>query len=183
VIGLIWAQAAGGVIGAGGALPWHLPEDLAHFREVTRGAAVIMGRRTWESLPERYRPLPGRRNIVLTRRPDWRADGARSAPSLEAGLAGVPSGGDVWVIGGAEVFRRALAFADRVERTDLDRVFDGDVVAPALDPRWVLVRRDPGQGWHISRAGLRYRFLTFRPADDQEDSSIPAPSAAPEGNL
>jgi dihydrofolate reductase len=172
VIGLIWAQSAGGVIGAGGALPWHLPEDLAHFRDVTRGAAVIMGRRTWESLPERYRPLPGRRNIVLTRRPGWRAGGAEPAASLEAALADVPAGGDVWVIGGAAVFRRALALADRVERTDLDQAFDGDVVAPELDPRWVLVRRDPDQGWHTSRAGLRYRFVTFEPAGDHEDSSV-----------
>jgi len=161
MIGLIWAQAANGVIGAAGAMPWHLPEDLAHFRDVTRGAAVVMGRRTWESLPERFRPLPGRRNLVLTRRVGWRADGAETAPSLETGLAMVPTCGDVWVIGGAEVFRRALAFADRVERTDIDEAFAGDVVAPTLGPRWRPVAGDPEQGWHVSRTGLRYRFATY----------------------
>lgn len=177
VIGLIWAQASNGVIGVGGAMPWHLPEDLAHFREVTRGSAVIMGRRTWDSLPERFRPLPGRHNIVLTRCLEWRALGAEPAPSLEAALARVPAGGDVWVIGGAEVFRRAVAFADQVVRTDIDRTFDGDVVAPALGPGWRPAGCDPDLGWHLSATGLRYRFCTFFRDPPPSSETLRGPSA------
>ena len=160
-VGLIWAQAANGVIGARGVVPWHLPEDLTHFRQATSGAAVIMGRRTWESLPERFRPLPGRRNIVLTRSPGWTADGAQAAAGLEEALASVGPGADAWIIGGAQDYREALPLADLVVRTELEQTFDGDVVAPALDERWRLVQRDPESGWHTSRTGLRYRFSTW----------------------
>lgn len=86
-VGLVWAEARGGAIGRGGTMPWHLPEDLAHFKAVTLGAPVVMGRRTWESLPERFRPLPGRENVVVTRDPSFAAEGARVAASLEAALA------------------------------------------------------------------------------------------------
>jgi dihydrofolate reductase len=159
VVGLVWAQAANGVIGSGGAIPWHLPEDLAHFRELTDGAAVVMGRRTWESLPEDRRPLPRRRNVVLTRRPGWRVDGADAVPSLAAALALAGAGGlDPWVIGGGEVLRSALPGADVVVRTELERRFDGDTTAPELDARWRLVATDPAQGWHVSRTGLRFRI-------------------------
>ena len=94
-LSLIWAQARNGVIGADGALPWRLPEDLALFRELTTGSTVVMGRRTWESLPERFRPLPGRTNVVLTSDPGWSADGARTAASVEQALAEHES---LWVI-------------------------------------------------------------------------------------
>ena len=90
-LGLIWAQARGGVIGAGGTMPWHLPEDLAHFRAATMGAPVIMGRRTWESFPDRFRPLPGRRNIVVTRDPEWVDAGAEAVGSLDEALALYPA--------------------------------------------------------------------------------------------
>ncbi len=108
-VALVWAQARGGVIGRDGSLPWHLPEDLAHFRALTRGATVVMGRATWESLPERFRPLPGRRNVVLSRRADFRAEGAdvRSRPRGGAGRSGAADG-TVWVIGGAQVYAAAL---------------------------------------------------------------------------
>ena len=85
-ISLVAAVARNGVIGRGGTIPWRLPEDMAHFRELTMGHPVIMGRRTWESLPDRFRPLPGRRNVVVTRNPDWHADGAERAGSLEEAL-------------------------------------------------------------------------------------------------
>jgi dihydrofolate reductase len=156
---LIWAQAANGVIGSFGELPWHLPEDLAHFRERTQGSTVVMGRRTWDSLPERFRPLPGRRNVVLTRRPGWTAHGAVAAASVEEALAQAP--GDVWVIGGAEVYRSALPFADAVVRTELERDFAGDVTAPALDGGWQVTEVDPPRGWHTSRTGLRFRIVTL----------------------
>ena len=87
-LGLVWAEAQGGVIGAEGGMPWHVPEDMAHFRRVTGTADVVMGRRTWESLPPRFRPLPGRRNIVVTRDAEWTAEGAERAGSLGDALDG-----------------------------------------------------------------------------------------------
>lgn len=130
-LGLIWAEARGGVIGRDGGMPWHVPEDLAHFRAKTTGAPVIMGRRTWESFPERFRPLPGRRNIVVTRNADWEADGAERASSLDAALALVDSALDAWVIGGARLFAEAIERADVLEVTELDlEIADGDTFAP-----------------------------------------------------
>ncbi|MGH8971387.1 MAG: dihydrofolate reductase [Actinomycetes bacterium] len=158
-VGLIWAQGAGGVIGYRGALPWHLPEDLARFRMLTMGSTVVMGRRTWESLPARARPLPGRRNVVLTCRPDWHDDGALVARSVVQALAEAP--GHVWVIGGASVYAAALPFADRVEVTELQQSFTGDVHAPPLGPGWREVDRAPADGWSESRTGLRYRTVGY----------------------
>ncbi len=162
-VGLVWAEASGGVIGADGGMPWHVPEDLAHFKSLTMGEPVVMGRRTWESFPDRFRPLPGRRNIVVTRRSDWSADGAESASSLaealELAAATVPD--RVWVIGGGELFREAMAIADRLEVTELDLVVDGDTFAPDRSA-WDIA--DEG-AWETSRTGIRYRFLRLaRPA-------------------
>jgi dihydrofolate reductase len=160
-VGLVWAQAANGVIGAAGTLPWHLPEDLARFRELTLGATVVMGRATWESLPATVRPLPGRRNVVLTRRVDWQAPGALVARSLDEALAGAPA--DVWVIGGASVYRAALPLADVVVVTELARSFPGDTYAPPVAGDWQVLRREPATGWARSRTGLDYRVLTYVP--------------------
>ncbi len=160
MIGLIWAQAANGVIGRDGVLPWRLPEDMAHFREVTAGSTVVMGRATWESIPERFRPLPGRRNVVLTRRPGWAADGAEVAGSLEEALA--LAGGDAWVVGGGSVYAEALGRADVLEVTELAELVDGDTLAPPLGPDWAVAAVDPEQGWRIAASGLRYRFVTRR---------------------
>jgi dihydrofolate reductase len=153
VIGLIWAQAANGVIGRDNAIPWHIPEDMAHFSSVTSGSTVVMGRRTWESLPPRFRPLPGRRNVVLTRDTAWQADGATVVHRLDAALAG-----DVWVMGGADLYARALPCADVVELTEVQESFDGDVYAPALGEQWRIASRDPAGGWHVSASGLHYRW-------------------------
>ncbi|MFJ4044988.1 dihydrofolate reductase [Microbacterium sp. NPDC089987] len=152
--GLIWAQARGGVIGAGGGMPWHVPEDLAHFKEVTSGAPVIMGRRTWDSLPERFRPLPGRENIVITRSQDWSAEGARRVAGIAEAVRGQER---VWIIGGAEIFRQVIDDADRLEVTELDIEVDGDAYAPSVDG-WHLA--DEGE-WQMSRTGIRYRFLGY----------------------
>ena len=100
-LNLIFARARNGVIGNNNALPWHLPEDMAHFKRSTLGCPVIMGRKTWDSLPARFRPLPGRLNVVVTRQPDWQADGAVVANSLEAACAACPPDSTAWVIGGA----------------------------------------------------------------------------------
>jgi dihydrofolate reductase len=153
-VGLIWAEAHGGVIGASGTMPWHVPEDLAHFKEVTLGAPVVMGRRTWESLPERFRPLPGRENIVITRQTGWAADGARTADSVAAALAGLD---EAWVIGGGEIFREVVGAADRLEVTELDLDVPGDAFAPARDGFRLVAQGE----WQTSRTGIRYRFLSY----------------------
>ena len=179
-IGLIWAEAEGRVIGRDGGMPWHVPEDLAHFKAVTLGAPVVMGRKTWESLPPRFRPLPGRRNIVVTRQAEWSADGADVAASVDDALARAAATADdgggagegdvrgwVWVIGGAELFAATIARADRLEVTELRHdaeafaAASGDVLAPAIDPRFAVSAVEPASGWHTSRSGIRYRFLTY----------------------
>ena len=113
MIGLIWAQARGGVIGDGGGIPWHIPEDMKFFRETTAGGTVLMGRRTWDSLPPRFRPLPGRTNIVVTRDRSWRADGA----VVQHDLA-LPEG-DVWVMGGGEIYAAVIDSADVIAVTEV----------------------------------------------------------------
>jgi dihydrofolate reductase len=148
------------VIGRAGAIPWHLPEDLARFKELTLGHSVVMGRRTWESLPARVRPLPGRRNVVLTRQADYVADGADVVTSLRDALA---ASGIVWVIGGAEIYPLALPHAGRCEVTEVELNLsreDDDAVAPVLDEGWVGSDAE----WQVSKAGLRYRFSSYRRA-------------------
>ena len=162
MLGLVWAQAAGGVIGRDGTIPWHVPEDMANFRALTSGTTVVMGRGTWNSLPARFRPLPQRRNVVLTRGAG--VEGAEVARSLADALDG--ASGDVWVIGGGQVYAAALPLADRVVVTDVDLDVDGDVRAPALGPEWRAVAADPADGgWLTSRTGTRYRTTTYEPAE------------------
>lgn len=155
MIGLVWAQTPAGVIGADGAMPWHVPEDMAHFREVTDGATVLMGRATWQSLPPRYRPLPGRRNLVLTRDRAFDAPGATVVHDLDAALASAP---DVWVVGGGEVYAATLARADRLEVTVIDVDVPGDTLAPRVGAGWTRVADG---AWATSRTGTRYRFETW----------------------
>jgi dihydrofolate reductase len=162
LVGMIWAQARNGVIGASGGLPWHLPEDLKLFRATTTGSTVVMGRRTWESLPERFRPLPGRTNVVLTSDSGWSAPGAQRAGSV----AGVLDRHDpLWVIGGGAVYAAFLPHADRLVVTDVDVVVDGDTWAPALGAEWRAVSRIPDDGWSVSSSGgLRYAVTEYERA-------------------
>ena len=156
-LGLIWAQARNGVIGKGGILPWHLPEDLAHFKRTTLGAPVIMGRKTWDSLPPRFRPLPGRRNVVITRDASWRAPGAEHAATLDEAMAlcgGVPL---AWVTGGAEIFKLALPRANLAVVTEIDADYEGDVHAPELGPGW----RETARERHVSATGIGFSFVTY----------------------
>lgn len=150
-VGLVWAQAANGVIGKDGTLPWQLPEDLKHFRALTQGATVLMGRRTWESLPPRFRPLPGRRNLVLSH---TRQEGVETFGDLAQALTAVS--GDVWVIGGAAVYRAALPVADRIVVTEIQESFDGDTFAPEVGRA-----PDSVAPWQESSTGLHYRFVTW----------------------
>ena len=154
---LIWAQARHRVIGKDGGLPWHLPEDLAHFKRSTLGGAVIMGRKTWDSLPPKFRPLPGRLNVVVTRQADWQAAGAQRAGSLAEAVALCPAGAVAWVIGGAEVYAQALPLAQRLVVTEIDADFDGDAHAPVLGPEWRETERQP----LTAANGLRGAFVTY----------------------
>jgi dihydrofolate reductase len=156
---LIYARAANGVIGRDGTLPWHLPEDLAHFKRTTLGCPVIMGRKTWDSLPPRFRPLPGRVNIVITRNADWSAQGAQVAHSLEAARDRCPAGSDAWVIGGAQIYAQALPLASSVVVTEIAQAFEGDAFAPELGPGWYETRREV----QVSADGLPFAFVTYVP--------------------
>ncbi|MBG6053948.1 dihydrofolate reductase [Salinibacterium sp. CAN_S4] len=166
-LAMIWAQARGGIIGSGGTMPWHVPEDLAHFKSLTEGSPVLMGRKTWDSLPPRFRPLEGRRNIVITRDPEWDAEGAEVAHSAEAAIERATDGSPdtIWITGGATLYTELLSSADRLEVTEIDAEIPGDTVAPALSEGWSIVAADPVEGWHSSRKGLDYRFLTYRRTD------------------
>ena len=157
---LIYARAANGVIGKDNTIPWHIPEDMAHFKQLTQGCSVIMGRKTWDSLPPRFRPLPGRTNIVVTRQPDWQADGARRAGSLAEALSLCDAQQTTWVIGGAQIYAEALPLAECVEVTEIEEDFDGDAFAPPLDAQWAETARSP----HVSAKGLPFSFVTYRHA-------------------
>ena len=156
---LIFARANGGVIGKNNALPWHLPEDLAHFKRTTLGQPVIMGRKTWDSLPERFRPLPGRTNVVVTRQPDWTGGSALRADSLQQALSLCSPATHAWVIGGAQLYAQALPLASSVVVTEIElEVEGGDAFAPALNPPWQVAQRAD----HTAANGLNYRLLTYR---------------------
>lgn len=148
---IVAAVGSNGVIGVGGELPWRIPEDLARFKRITMGGALVMGRSTFESIG---RPLPGRTNIVLTRSPDWSHQDVDVAGSLEAALEIAGSRGeDVFVAGGANVYDQALAIADRMELTAVDQAPDGDTWFPEVDwGRWEETAREPHDG---------YAFVTY----------------------
>ena len=164
---LVFARAANGVIGSEGTLPWHLPEDLAHFKRLTLGRPVIMGRKTWDSLPPRFRPLPGRVNVVITRQSDWQAEGAVVAHSLPAAMELCAAHADAWVIGGAQIYAQALPLATSAEITEIDLDVAGDAFAPSFGPDWTETRRES----HVAASGLAYSFVTL---SRQSDNSITA---------
>lgn len=155
---LVAAVAANGVIGAHGKLPWHLPEDLRHFKALTLGHPVVMGRKTWESLG---RALPGRENIVVTRAPGYAAPGASVASSLEAALALCAGEPTVFVIGGGELYAEALPLADGLVLTEIQRDYAGDARFPDYDrAAWRETQRKPQAG----ADGLRFDFVLYEKA-------------------
>ena len=155
---LIYARARNGVLGKDNQMHWHLPEDLAHFKRVTLGPPVIMGRKTWDSLPPKFRPLPGRTNIVITRQSDWQAEGALRAGSIDEALRLCGDASDAWIIGGAEIYRQAEPLASTAVVTEIDAEFDGDAFAPTLSPRWREVQRES----HVAASGLPFSFVTYQ---------------------
>ncbi len=153
-LSLIAAVDRNGAIGKANALLWHEPEDQKHFRRVTMGAPVIMGRKTWDSLPARFRPLPGRRNVVVTRNVEWRAAGAEAVASIDAALTLLADAAKAFVIGGAEIYALALPLADELVLTEIDADLDGDTFFPAWDrSHYTCTARDPRVG---------YNFVTYK---------------------
>jgi dihydrofolate reductase len=161
ILSLIAAVARNGVIGHNNTLLWRLPEDLQFLKRTTMGSPVIMGRKTWDSLPERFRPLPGRRNIVVTRNPQWRAEGALTTTSLQAALAQLGDVPKAFVIGGAELYALALPLADQLVLTEIDRDYEGEVRFPSWDrDQFTEVSRDrhhSGEPNHFD-----YAFVTYQ---------------------
>ena len=159
-LSLIVAVAENGVIGRDGDLPWRLSADLQRFKQLTTGHPIVMGRKTWDSLPPRFRPLPGRTNIVVTRQPDWKENGVQRSSSLREALqiAEQPNPATVWVIGGAQIYAQALPLAQRVEVTEIAQDFDGDAFAPELGPEWVETTREA----HTSTGGMAFAFVRYQ---------------------
>ena len=154
---LIFAKARNGVIGKDNTLPWHLPEDMAHFKRTTMGCPVIMGRKTWDSLPVRFRPLPGRVNVVVTRNKGWSEIGTQPAYSLTNALTFCEQFAHVWVIGGAQLYAQAMPFADTAVVTEIDADFEGDAFAPPFGPTWREVSRES----HTSTNGMPFSFVSY----------------------
>ncbi len=150
---LVVAIADNGVIGSNGAIPWHIPEDLKRFKALTMGHTIVMGRKTWDSLPRK--PLPGRVNVVVTRQLDWKAEGALTAGSLGQATSG--TSGTVMVIGGAEIYQRALPLAARIELTEVHRDFEGDARFDLGRTGWTETFRET----HVTQDGLSYSYVTL----------------------
>lgn len=158
VITLIWAQDRVGAIGRQNSIPWRVPEDMRRFRELTGSDPVVMGRRTWESLPERFRPLPARRNLVISRNREYVATGAEVVESLCDALDRIV--GAVTVMGGGAIYEAAMEHASRLHVTEIDLLVEGaDAFAPEIDPyAWEVADTT---SWQTSSSGLRYRFVEY----------------------
>ncbi|MCC9203849.1 dihydrofolate reductase [Arthrobacter sp. zg-Y769] len=183
LIGLVWAQTLNGVIGRDGGMPWHLPEDMAHFKATTAGHPVIMGRRTWESFPAAYRPLPGRTNIVVSSSAGLRdeAAGAVVVGSLEEALATAgasPGSGEIWIIGGAQLYEAAVPVANTAVVTVIDLETEGDTFAPALGPDWTFTGVSPAADWYTAANGTRYRIALWTRDPDAADRDAENQDAA-----
>jgi dihydrofolate reductase len=155
MITLILAIADNGVIGRNGAIPWRISDDLKRFKQLTTGKPVVMGRKTWDSLPKK--PLPERTNIVVTRQPGWKGEGAIAASSLDDALARAAQAAEVMVIGGAEIYRVALAKAQRIELTEVHRPFEGDALFSFERDAWREVAREE----HVTQDGLSFSYVTL----------------------
>lgn len=157
-LALIAAVARNGAIGRNNGLLWSDPADLRHFRQATLGCPVIMGRRTWESLPERFRPLPGRRNIVITRQAAFAAPGAETAPNLDEALARLAAAPQVFVIGGGQLYAQALPRAEKLVLTEIDADLDGDTFFPRWDRTAFTVA---ARELHRAADGTAFAFVTY----------------------
>jgi dihydrofolate reductase len=153
-VSIIAAVARNNCIGIDGELPWHIPEDMAHFRTVTKGKSVIMGRKTWESLPEQFRPLPGRTNIIISRQTDYKVpEGVLIFSDIKEAIESQSSAEEIIIIGGAQIYTMAMPYADRLYITHIDRTVEGDTFFPDIDM----------EVWHTidERTSGDLRFVTY----------------------
>lgn len=158
IVSFVLARADNGIIGDRGTIPWRISEDLKRFKAITMGKPIVMGRKTWDSFPKK--PLPGRTNIVITRDPNWQAEGAVAVTSLEAALKRAESEkpDEIAVIGGAEIWKLALPRANRIHLTEVHADAKGDVAVPPFDPaHWREMARED----HATADGLRYSYVTL----------------------
>lgn len=160
---VVAAVARNGTIGDGHELVWRIPEDLAHFKRVTLGHPVLMGRRTWDGLPARFRPLPGRRNLVLTRQPGWKAEGAETVHSLDEAITRCADSERLYVIGGAQLWAIALPRVDELILTEIDRDFAGDATFPPWD-RGAFVETTRERLRAAAPNDFELSFVTYRRA-------------------
>jgi dihydrofolate reductase len=175
-ITLVVAAAENGVIGDKGAIPWRISDDLKRFKALTMGYPIVMGRKTWDTLPKK--PLPGRTNIVVTRQADWTAEGAVTAHSVEEAIAKAGDADEVFVIGGAEIYAAAMPLANCIELTEVHAEFDGDAVLPPLEGEW----DETGREGHQTEDGLYYSFVTLErvtPGESSAPVSTPFPAPSP----
>lgn len=159
----IWAQSIDGVIGINNSdgtqsIPWHLPEDMTNFKKLTTGSTVLMGRKTWDSLPAKFRPLPDRKNVVMTR--DWSLQGVNLCSSVEQATREYSR---AWVIGGAEIYNQLLSHCEELFVTDIDIILKPDhgdrfVLAPSIGDKFGILDHTE---WMTSSTNLRYRFLRY----------------------
>jgi dihydrofolate reductase len=165
-VSLVAAVARNGVIGRDGSVPWRLPEDMQRFRALTMGHPVVMGRKTWESLPDRFRPLPGRDNVVVTRNPDWAAQGADRVGSVEEALRLLEPESEVFVIGGGDIYAAALPLADALVLTEIDAEIDGDTTFPEWDR---AAFEEVSRERHVTEDGTPYSFVTYARRDTRPE--------------
>ena len=152
MINIIVATSENNVIGKGNDIPWYIPEDLEHFKKLTTGNTVIMGRKTYESLPKEYRPLPNRINIVITRDKSYQAKGCLVVNSLEDALRKADNDKEIFIIGGGQIYREGLKFAERIYLTKIHNNIEGDTYFPKLNKFWKLVDEEEKSG---------FSFLTY----------------------
>lgn len=158
-IKLIAAVASNNTIGFENTIPWHIPEDLNRFKELTLNHNVLMGRKTWESLPERFRPLPNRNNMVLTRDVNYVAPGALVINNLDYILDNFKETDIVWIIGGESLYRKALPYVSEMEITRIHHEFEGDTFLPNIGNNWTTVYQGPKR---MTNKGLYYSFNTYK---------------------
>ena len=156
---IIAAVAKNRVIGKDNTLIWNIPEDMAHFKTLTAGQTVVMGRKTWESLPPRFRPLPGRRNIVISRQADYAAPGAEVTDALDQALKLASTAESIFIIGGEQIYTQAMAVADRLEITEVDLEPEGDAWFPEIGAAdWDVTQKNTPS----SQSGTGFSFVTYR---------------------
>ena len=170
-ISLVAAVARNGVIGRDGDIPWRIPEDMRQFRDITMGHPVVMGRRTWDSLPDRFRPLPGRRNVVVTRSTEWHAAGAERAGSLEDALELLDGAAQVYVIGGAQLYAAALPVTDELVLTEIGVEVEGDTFFPEWNRD---AFREVERVSKVSEDGIPFSFVSYARRSPREGSDVGA---------